>query len=141
MASKKKTPSFEIPDAVREAGQSGWVYRTGIEKTQAASTRSARPKQAGSTRSARSATKTRARVKPCPAEVPVAQGETPVGQGFSLAEGTSDVVASTPEPAASEVSIAGRVLGFGLQMAAVPLVVPLFLTAAVSRRLGLVKEE
>jgi hypothetical protein len=31
MASKKKVPSFEIPDAVRDAGQSGWVYRTGEE--------------------------------------------------------------------------------------------------------------
>ncbi len=29
MARKKKHPSFEIPEAVRHAGQAGWVYRTG----------------------------------------------------------------------------------------------------------------
>ncbi len=44
MASKKKSPSFEIPDAVRQAGQSGWVYRTGsVAEKRAKTTRPSAP--------------------------------------------------------------------------------------------------
>jgi hypothetical protein len=57
------------------------------------------------------------------------------------------VSAPTAAPAAGEAgaaaiappasTIAGRLVGLGLHVAAVPFVVPLYLTAAVSRRLGI----
>ncbi len=43
MASKRKSPSFEIPDAVRQAGQSGWVYRTGQTPMKPKTTRPTAP--------------------------------------------------------------------------------------------------
>jgi hypothetical protein len=43
MASKKRSPTFEIPDAVRQAGQSGWVYRTGDTGTRPKTTRPKAP--------------------------------------------------------------------------------------------------
>jgi len=70
MASKKRSPSFEIPDAVRQAGQSGWVYRTGNLPMRPKTTRPSaplpRPPQKGE------------RVAPA-ANVAVEAPETPAG--------------------------------------------------------------
>ncbi len=63
-------------------------------------------------------------VEPHPAAVQVEAAVQPVA-----------APAAPPTPA-SAPGMAGRLVGFGLQVAAVPFVVPLFLTAAVSRHLG-----
>ncbi len=90
MASKKKSPSFEIPDAVRSAGQSGWVYRTDAEKA-----------------------------SPSPPPEPEPASPAP------------------DEEAGDRWTISTGVIGLGLHVAAVPLVMPLYVTAAISRKLGL----
>ncbi len=110
MASKKKAPSFEIPAAVQGAGQAGWVYRT------------EGPGKSRERRHRRAAAR------------------TPVPDAVGVVEPV--VVAAVP-PAAAEVSapaaaptVTGRLVGLGLHVAAVPFVVPLYLTAVVSKRLG-----
>ncbi len=141
MASKKKTPSFEIPDAVREAGQSGWVYRT-TDKEKPAAPRSTRAARARSTRSARApeiAEPEAAVQEIAPVAPAIVDTASEVATSADLPE--PPTTAAAPQAAAAQATIAGRVLGFGLQVAAVPLVVPLYLTAAVSRRLGLTKAE
>jgi hypothetical protein len=161
MASKKKLPSFEIPDAVREAGQSGWVYRT---ETGGAEAAKAAPKTPTARRSAARqprAASGRATVAPRPAHKArrrrVAAGHplphptvaaevgpepdqvaTPIAAPAEAA-GRAEPPADTA-PASTKGSgpgIASGLIGFGLHMAAVPFVVPLYVTAAISRRLGL----
>jgi hypothetical protein len=163
MASKKKLPSFEIPDAVREAGQSGWVYRTetgGAEAAKAAprtpvARRSAakQPRaaseQATPTVAPRPARKARRRRvaagHPLPdptvaAEVgpepdPVATPIAAPAEAAGRAEPPADTAPASTR--GSGPGIASGLIGFGLHMAAVPFVVPLYVTAAISRRLGL----
>ncbi len=108
MASKKKAPSFEIPQAVQKAAQAGWVYRTETPRGKAG-------RRSGAT------------ARPADDVVTIVD---PVVV-------TPAVVVETPPPAPiSAPNVAGRLVGFGLQVVAVPFMVPLFLTAAVSRRLG-----
>jgi hypothetical protein len=113
MARKAKPASFEIPDAVRRSGQSGWVYRTGTDK--------ARSRHAA----------------PAPRRAPTAPAPPAV-----LPPAAAECVAPEIVPAGSAAApvagrtLAGRLVGFSLHVAAVPFVVPLYLTAAVSRRLG-----
>lgn len=121
MANKKKNPSFEIPDAVRRAGQSGWVYRSdpakGKRHSEAAAHHAPKPVVAPPI------------ARPAPAAAapkPAAPPEPEV------------VVAPTSPPASDNAwNVSTGVVGLGLQVAAVPLVVPLYVTAAISRKLGL----
>ncbi len=106
MASKRKPPSFEIPANVRRAGQAGWVYRTDAPHGKR------RARRAG----------------PAAAKAPA--------PAVTIVEAVVPPVAPPAEPPAPSPNVAGRLVGLGLQVAAVPFMVPLFLTAAVSRRLG-----
>ncbi len=117
MASKKKNPSFEIPDAVRRAGQSGWVYRSEPVK--------------GKRREEAPADQARA----MPAVPP-----EPRRPRTTARPKQAETAPPAPQPDATEPtgwSASGGVLGLGLHVAAVPLVVPLYVTAAISRKLGL----
>ncbi len=116
MASKKRRPSFDIPDAVRQAGQAGWVYRT-------------EPAKAGGGRTRRRPTSSGAR-----------GSKRAVTPGGDVGVATSPP-AQAPPPETPASGWTGRLVGFGLQIAAVPFMVPLYLTAAVSHRLGGTRDE
>ncbi len=117
MASKKKVPSFDIPEAVRDAAQSGWVYRTEEDPV--------RP---------RAGRRSAHRPSPSGTEQPKVAPEG--AQAPPLPPPPSEPIPATP----ADIGITGGIIGLGLQVAAVPLVVPLFLTAAVARRLGITNE-
>ena len=110
MASKSKAPSFEIPSGVRRAGRAGWVHRT---------------ETAGGRGRHRRAARTAAR-KPAHETVTIETVLAP----------PAPVVVSEAGPAVAPPNVASRLVGLGQQVAAVPFMVPLYLTAAVSRRLG-----
>jgi hypothetical protein len=111
MASKRKAPSFEIPSAVKRAGQSGWVYRTEPARGKG------RQRRGG-----------RAAARP-PAHELVTVVEAVVAPPAPLAVTQARSAVASP-------NVAARLVGLGLQVAAVPFMVPLYLTAAVSKRLG-----
>jgi len=116
MASKRKAASVDIPVAVRHAGEAGWAYRTETAKVR------------GRRRRRRAGRPARLPAPSPPTVVAaVAPPPVPAAQGEAL-------------PVASPRSVAGRLVGFGLQVAAVPFLVPLYLTVAVSRRLGIGRE-
>ncbi len=117
MASKRKAPSFDIPAAVRHAGQAGWVYRTEASGGKGRQRPAAR--RAAARKPARDAVTIAEPVVAAPAPVPVSEGG----------------------PAGAPANVAGRLVGFGLHVAALPFMVPLYLTAAVSRRLGTSTEQ
>ena len=119
MASKRKSPSFEIPDAVRQAGQSGWVYRTGNPAMKAKTTRPSAPLP----RPPRRVTAVAA-VNVLPLLSPTEPPQTPLSKPIATAPpvgGASDAGA----PAGRTVG--GWLFGLGLQLAVLPFVVPLYL--------------
>ncbi|MGE5361028.1 MAG: hypothetical protein ACM3NQ_18575 [Bacteroidales bacterium] len=118
MASKKKSPSFEIPDAVRQAGQSGWVYRTDGAK--------AKPPRRS------------APAHPVPTPAAVHPPSHDIARAAAApANEPEPRVTVRPDETPTRWTISSGVIGLGLHVAAVPLVVPLYVTAAISRKLGL----
>lgn len=150
MASKKKNASFDIPDTVRQAGQSGWVYRTAPGKTEKTAGRkrhapTPQPEPGGAEKAPAEGVTPEPVVAEAMPPAPAATHTTDAAHVAAQPPTMSDPL-STPQPSEaaaaegtmptpSHPGMASRIVGFGLQVAAVPFVVPLYLTAAVSRRL------
>ncbi len=102
---------------MRQAGQSGWVYRSDAAK---GTRRQEAPAQPRGAPAAAAAPKVVHRV--------AAQVATPEPEPVSP---------PSNETIAGAWTVSTGVIGLGLHVAAVPLVMPLYVTAAISRKLGL----
>jgi len=125
MASKRKSASFEIPDAVRQAGQSGWVYRTSTTTMKAKTTRPAaalpRPPQAERVTAI-------AMPEAVAARTPEETRQTPVGQVVEQAAARPVAAVQAVTAAGLHASsLAGRLIQLGLRVAIVLFVVPQYL--------------
>ena len=123
MASKRKSPSFEIPDAVRQAGQAGWVYRTGDIPAKPKTTRPSAPLPRPSRDRLTPVADVVVAAAPAP-EVATAESAVLIVQSEVTAEQSS-----APPARAGARTLAGLIVSLSVQAVVALFVVPLYLVS------------